>query len=172
MKRAALLLFVILPTICFAQKIKVNEIDKFTHKRRIETSQQVLKNGSLEELSVSYRSVDTTYFLKLFGRSWAVGFIGPPRDQLVFLLDNDETVSVPPIGAGNKRSDGYYEHEYSITKSQIQLLSEHKLKNIRRTGDNKYADMDVKDRNQDVVQELSKLFIDEINKELGSLIKK
>src|SRR5258705_13426983 len=126
-------LLLLLPIFSYSQKIRVNEIDKFTKQRRIETTVAVAKMAIGCNVGFYYRSVDTTLFINVTGSGCAVGVIGTD-DPFIFLLDNDSTVTVYSKGIQDYKisydntlgTSKYYTHEYYIKKSDIEKLAVHK----------------------------------------------
>lgn len=156
----------IFPLIANCQKIKKSEVDKFTKMKRIETSQEFLRNGILETVGVSYRAADTACFINLNAVNWAVGVIGS-GDKLLFLLDSDETISAtsPEIQSTTySRQGSYYSHQYRINKQDVEKLASHNLKSIRRYTSTGYIDLDIKEKKQEGLKELSTVFLEELNK--------
>lgn len=155
-----------LPLVSIGQKIKESEIDKFTKQRRIETSSELLRNAITETVGVYYRSVDKTCFLNLTALNWSVGVVGD-GEKLVFLLDNDSTVTAKSTGVQSyeiSRYGNYYKHQYQLSKEDVYQLANHSLKSIRRYTSTGYTDLDIKDRKKEALQDLSKVFLEEYNK--------
>jgi hypothetical protein len=149
-----------------AQEIQVNEIDKFTKQKRIETDHTVINGSVFCYLELKLRSVDTTCFIELRGSGCAVGAVGE-QDYLMFLLDNDSTVKVYSKGiqsyhiGQNVKS---YAHEYAINRHQLMELQTNKVKSVRRTFDNSYYDLDVKPKFQERIQKLNEVFLSALAK--------
>lgn len=149
-----------------SQKIKESEVDKFTKQRRIQTSSQLLYNGIFDNVGVCYRSVSETCFLTLTGVNWSVGVIGE-GDELIFLLDNDSTVTAKSTGIQSyevSKYGKYYTHQYKLSKEDVDQLANHQLKSIRRYTSTGFTDLDIKDRKKEALQDLSKVFLEEYNK--------
>jgi hypothetical protein len=159
-------LLLLFPLITFAQKIKIDEVDKFNKLRRIETSNEWIKADLLGiGIGFSYRAAGESIFLKLTGLNWAVSTIGV-NDKLVLLLDDDSVVELQSkelqTTLHGKNGDYYY-HEYKVMKEHIEKLSTHELKSIRRTTPSGYTDYDVKDKKSTVLKNLSELMLATIN---------
>jgi len=164
--KTLLLAMVLIPCMSIGQKIKKSEIDKFTKQKRVETSKEFLRDGLTNNAGVWIRSVDTACFINLTGMNWAVGVVGPD-DQAVFLLDNDETVTARSTEIQSysiSKYGNYYDHQYRISKQDLEKLAAHELKSVRRYTSKGYTDLDIKDRKKEALKELSALFLAELNK--------
>lgn len=149
-----------------AQRIKVNEIDKFTKERRIETSFSWLKRGIGCGIGFYFRSVDDTRFMTASGYNCGADVIGA-RDEIIFLLDNDSTISLTPtsIQGYNVGSSGNtYTHQYNVTLEQIKLLSKHKIKSIRKYGHDSYEDISIPKGNQSDIMDNATVYLSALNK--------
>jgi len=166
-----LLLFLLLPVFSFSQKIKVNEIDKFTKQKRIETTVSFARQGLNCGIGFSFRSVDSTYFINVIGYGCAVGVVGKD-ETFIFLLSDSSTVTVLSkgiqsytIASGGTFSRDTYEHEYYITIPDIEKLSKAKVVSVRAYYNSNYSDIDFKEAKQQVVlMKLSDVFLKELKK--------
>lgn len=162
-----LLIILFFPSIAFCQKIKVNEFDKFIKQRRIETMPSVIKNGLNIGLSITLKAVGPNYFVLLTGHGAGAGTIGID-DQVIFLLDNDSTVTVQSIGIQSYeiiKDQNTYKHQYKISLPGVEALSKHRLKSLRKYDLKGYANIDIMAKNQDELKNLSALFLKELEKE-------
>jgi hypothetical protein len=156
----SILLFSLTP-ILFSQKIKQDEVDKFTKQRRVETSNSLLKGGLRCGIYTYLRSVDTTYYLNIGGHGCAVGVVGS-NDKAIFLLDNDISVSVSPTGVQSydiSDNSKYYNHQYTISRRDLDLLAKNKLKSVRRYTSEGYTDIDIPEKNSAVLMKQCSLFL-------------
>ena len=164
-----LLLFLLLPVFCIAQKIKVeSEVDKFTKKIRIQTSPATIKSELSAWMEAYYRSAGDSYFITFHGAGDGVGVIGS-YDKIILLLDNDSTVSLTStgiqsydIGYGSKSSS--YKHQYYVYYSDLVKISQHNLKSVRKYYSDYYADIDVKEKRKENLKLLTVAFLNELNK--------
>lgn len=163
----ALLVFFSLPSM--SQKIKKNEIDKFTKKKRIETSSVTIYGSDMSftpnKVSCYFRSVGETYFFGLDGYNTAAGVVGN-FDKLYILLSNDSTIIINAKG-GLQSYEMYnttksYNYEYLIPKNIIEQLSAIKAKSMRIFYSDTYKDIDLK--HTDELKKLCLVFLNEINK--------
>jgi hypothetical protein len=160
----ALLLTMLLPLFGYAQKLKVNEIDKFTKQKRLETSNATLKAKLTEGIGVSFRCVDSSIYVLLSGYGPGTGVIGED-DKAIFLLDDETTVTVYSTGLQSYTINKYqnvYNHQYKIALSDLQTLSKKNLKSIRKYTSKGYADIDIPEKNNDEVKKIAALIIDNI----------
>lgn len=160
-----LLLFILIPSLAFGQKLSVNEIDKFTKDHRLQTSNIRLKTGMLAYIrTVSHADPkSTSYFIKLFGSTPAPDVIGE-NDRLLFLLDNDSTVTGYSTGFQSYQiSPKMYYHQYRITESDLRSLSSHNLKSIRKYGSGGYSDVEIPERNQGELKDAAAIILKELN---------
>lgn len=162
-----LLVLISLPVMAFSQKIKKSEVDKFTKQKRIETSSELIRSGFTDVVAVSLRAVDTTCFINLLVTNWSIGVIGSDS-PIMFLLDNGETVTAMSTGIQSYKisnaSTKSFDHQYKISKEGLEKLAAHKLKSIRRYTTENYSDLDIKERMQDRLKDLSAVFLEELNK--------
>lgn len=164
MKIKWMVVCLLISDILFAQSFIQNETDKFTGQKRLKTSEERLYAKGSKSLHVYLRSVDSTYFLTVTGIGPGADIIGE-QDKMIFLLSTDQTVTVYPTGIQSYDVGQYtnsFRHQYYVTKEQIEQLSRHKLKSIRKYGSGHYNDLDVPEKNSDVVMKLCGLMLKEI----------
>lgn len=146
-----------------AQRIKVDEIDKFTKYRRLETSVSWVKRSITCGIGFYFRSNDDYIVLSVKGYTCGANVIGK-GDELQFLLDNDETVIVKSVciqgyeisyGSGG---NAYY-HDYEIKLSDLKQLADHKVKSFRKFAGNKYEDFNLSRGNQTDIADNAKVFL-------------
>lgn len=159
-----LLSIILSPTLFNGQSFIQNEVDKFTKQKRLKTSEERLYAKGSKSLHVYLRSVDSIYFITVTGIGPGADVIGE-SDEMIFLLSNDETVTVYPTGVQSYTVGQYtnsFKHQYYITRHDIEQLSRHKLKSIRKYGSGHYNDLEIPEKNSDVVMKLCELMIKEI----------
>jgi hypothetical protein len=160
MKRFLFILFV-LPLATFAQRIEVNEVDKFTKERRVQTSYANLKIGMQAGLAASFRSVGSSYFMNIAGYGLGAGVIGSD-EKAILLLDNEATVTVYSTGVQGYEVGQYqnrFDHQYRIAREDIQTLSQLNVKSIRRYTAKGYVDIDIPAKNQDEIKKMAAIFL-------------
>lgn len=166
MKRIIFLLL-LFPVCAGAQKIKVNEFDKFIRQRRVESFPLVLKTAPEIKLAISLRSVGTSVFLQLSGSGIGTNVVGAD-DQVIFLLDNDSTVVVksPRLQTYDySKAVNTYQHEYVLTLPDLEKLSKHNLQALRKYYTEKFDDIYIPKENVDKVKNLTALFMEELKRE-------
>lgn len=154
----------------FAQRIKVDEIDKFTKIRKIETSPSWVKRGLHCGVSFYFRSNADYLVITAYGYGCGASVIGK-GDELVFLLDNDSSISFKSpsiqdynISMSGAASVNSYRHEYEIPISGIKALTEHKVRGIRKYSGHKYEDIDIPKGNQSEIMDNAKVFLNAFTK--------
>lgn len=160
-----------------AQRIKINEVDKFTKLKVIETTPIQIKNAILGGISFALGKYGDQFRLISTGfGSYSVDVF--PDQELVILLENDSIVTVYAsreiqttkesaanvYGGYYVQGQKYFKHLYVITKKQIELLHDFKVNSIRRFHSNGNADIDIKSGNRDDLMKLTSVFLKEINK--------
>lgn len=162
--KAIFFLFLILPFAALSQKLTVNEIDKFTKQKRLETSNVTLKAKLSEGIGVRFRTVDTSFFVILSGYGPGTGVIGAD-DRAIFLLDDETTVSVYSTGIQSYNINKYqdsYNHQYTIAKEDLSILSKHNVKSVRKYTSKGYADIDIPEKNQDNLKKAALLILENL----------
>jgi hypothetical protein len=147
-----------------AQKLTENQIDKFTKQKRLQTSEVLLKGKLTEGMYIRFRSVDSSLFATLIGYGVGVGVIGE-KDQAIFLLDNDETVTIYSTGIQSYDVGQYgssYRHQYSISLNDLKILSQHNVKSVRKYTSKGYGDIDVPEKNQGNVKKIALLILNNL----------
>ncbi len=161
MKFIVFILF--LPLISFSQKIKVNEYDKFLKKRRVESIPLTIKTEPKIKMAISFGSIGTSFYLQLSGAGLGATVIGE-EDQLILLLDNDSTITLKSKGLQTydvSATPNTYKHEYVFTLTDLEKLSRHNLRALRKYHSNDFEDVYIPKENYDKVKKLSTLFIEE-----------
>lgn len=144
------------------QKIVKNEVDKFSKQKRIETSNTDLVSSMSVNLAVKLRSVGDSYYALFYGYGKSVGIISP-NHYMQILFDNDSILKIYPTSMqsysiGTSRNY-YQDHQYNISKEDLQMLSTQKIKSIRRYTSEGYSDFELKEKFQDNFKELTILFL-------------
>lgn len=155
----------------FAQKIKTDEVDKFTKSRIVETS--------MEELC-SKKIFTTQYRLKLKLRKAGENYmffaeIASPEIEkydetsgAVLLLENGETVNLITniVGVGSRRYNFYYlfDTSFNVNQEDIEKLKKNKVTDVRLLIFDTKIDIEVKDKKQDLIQKMLGLIDERLNK--------
>ena len=167
MIRHITILLLIAPLFASAQKIKLNEYDKFIKQRRIETTASSVKIGKDVDLAISFKSVGPTIYTLLNGTGIGAGTVGLD-EQTIFLLENDSTVIAKSIGVQSfdyVNNKNQFKHLYSISLQDVEALSRNKIKSIRKYDYKGFVDISVPSKNADNIKKLSTVFVNELKKE-------
>lgn len=165
MKQIILLLWLV-PNLAAAQKVKVNEYDKFIKQRHIEFEPLTVYNANKAKVSLSLKCLGSTYFLTISGFGWGVSTISY-ENQAILLLDNDSTIVVKSTGTQmyDVNSVGStYKHQYTISLNDIEALTRHALVGIRKYNIQDFSDLDVPATLGANVKKLGAMFINELYK--------
>lgn len=165
MNKTILLLLAVLPLAAISQKIKVNNYDKFVKQRVIETSTSNLKYGRTAGMFISLKAVDDDYFAVVKG--YGLGNTsGNSKDEITFMLEGNEMLTLtaakePYFDAGKT---GLYIYEYPLTANDLQLLSNHALKAVKKEAGNAIS-LTVPPAKQTETKKLSNLLLKELPKQ-------
>ena len=153
------------PTLCFSQKIKKHEIDKFTKSEIMETSTETLYKTYLIAMNHKFdfciRKVGDTFSMPAdILMDDIVKY--SENDGVSFLLDNDEVVMLATnysgIGA-EKFGQGYWFHtSFDMKAEDVEKLKNHKVLSVRITYLGGYYDKDLKGGKQVLIQKMLELF--------------
>lgn len=165
MKRTVLLLM-LLPLLSLAQKVKINEYDKFIRQRRIEMEPIPVLASSNASISLTYNCIGSTFYVLLSGHGWGVSSVSP-ENELIFLLANDSTVKVRSTGVQMYEigmPHNTFRHKYFISLADLETLSRHDVMGIRKYAVQDFAEMKVASQYAAPVKKLSSMFIQELKK--------
>lgn len=158
-------LVALVPSLSFAQTVKVNEYDKFTKQRRIELQPIRIYSSGNGNVNLAFTSFGSMLNVQLKGVGWGASAIDEGQ-KLVFLFSNDSTVAVTSAAVQTAEvNDAYqlaYSHNYFARMSDIRLLSEYNVVGIRKYGLGDHADIKVSRDNSQKIKALSKLFLSEL----------
>lgn len=163
--KSLLILFALAPFFGFAQKLKVNEYDRFTKMRRVEVEPLRIYSSGQANVSLSYTASGPVLYLQLSGVGWGASAIDEGQ-QLIFLFSNDSTVSVNSTEVQTSEMNASFQpsfkHSYFVKLPDIKLMSEHEVVGIRKYGLGDHYDLKVTKDNAQKIQELSSLFLEEL----------
>jgi hypothetical protein len=149
----------------FSQKLQMNETDKSSGQKRMETEYGSLLMKDFTFLAIKYRSLDSAYFIEFRGGDIGVGTI-TPKDALIVLLEDGSNITIYPTSRQDFTLDDnrrYYRHEYAIKKEQINKLAQQKPVSIRKYANNQFEDIEIPAKNQKVMKDFSSFFLKHIN---------
>jgi TonB family protein len=164
--KPALLILLSLPFISLAQKVKINEYDKFIKQRRIEMEPVTIMATSSAKISLTYNCIGSTFYVLMNGFGWGVSSISA-ENELIFLLSNDSTLTLRSTGVQMYEvgmPNNTFKHKYFISLPEIEALSRNELVGIRKYTVQDHADMKVIKQYTPSVKKLSSLFIEELKK--------
>lgn len=146
----------------FSQRA-TTEYDKFSKLTRVETNSQSLINKLGKGLSVKLRSADEANFIIFSGYGDGAGVVGE-GDKAVLLLDNDSTVvafstSIQSYEVG--RYNNTFNHQYSLDKTALDILSTHNVVSVRRYLSDGYVDIEIPKKHHDEIKKLCIVFLKE-----------
>lgn len=167
MKKILFLIFAcFLVSSSYAQRIKKNEVDKFTKTKVVETTWESL-------YSVNFMASGFIYKFDFCIRKAGDLYVMPANILLkeiekydehsgvTFLLDNEETVVLTTVFTGigaEKFGNGYYfETSFNIDATDVQKLKEHKITNVRVSYLGGHYDKELKGKKQELVMKCLQL---------------
>ena len=150
-----------------AQKLKVNKYDKDTRRWQLETFTVNLKTAPGIEMDISLSYVDSTFFVQLKGSGIGAN-VADVNDPVIFLFDNDSTVTVksPTVQLYDYSGAVHtYKHNYVLSFKDLEYLSKHNIQALRKYSTLKYDDVYIEPKNAVKVKESSLALIEELKKE-------
>jgi TonB family protein len=154
----------LLPLFSSAQKIKRNEYDAAKKYWRVETVPVNVKSAPGIKMNVALSAAGTAYSLWLSGSGTGANTV-IAGDALIFLLDDDSTVTVKSPSVQNfERGSNAYNHEYQITQDDLEILSRHDVRALRKYSTEGYNDVYVEKENATQLKEVSTAFLNELKK--------
>ena len=162
-------IFIFIPLLSFSQFIKSDQTDSFTHQKRIVTKSVDIMPGNIFLVngvySISFNTVNDNIFIVLHGGGKSAGTI--LQDDIALLITEKDTITIK--SAGTQISYGrwnpyFYDHQYIITKDDLLKLSKSKLMAIRRYTSEGIFDMQVKEKFQKRLMQLSDALLKEMSK--------
>ena len=151
----------------YAQKIKVNEVDKFTKSEIIETSSEYLfrvnyGSGWTHRFDFVLRRVNGAFVM-------AADIMLPEMvkytedDGITILLDNGQTLFLETLYTGissvNTTGTGYdFSTVFELSQEEVELLKNHKVTDIRIHYLGNSYDKEIKDKKQSLIINMLGLF--------------
>lgn len=172
MKRFVVFLF-LLPFLTEAQKIRLNEYDKFIRQRRIETFPVNIKQEPPAKMALCFGSAGTDFYLQING-SGAGAYIIDANDKMMLQFDGDNTLTIPSKGYQNyditSAREITYNHSYVLSLADIEKLSSYNLQSIRKSHADKFDDIVITKEDAEKIKNFSAAFLGELKK--GEVLKK
>lgn len=166
MKRI-IFVFFFLPLLLNAQKIKVNEFDKFIKQKRIETFPLTLLSAAKNKMAVTLSSVGPALYLQLSGAGIGAHRIDE-NDKVIFLFSNDSTVTIYSRGYQNfdiGMDVNSYMHNYKLSPADLLKLNKYQLQALRKYHGDQFDDIYISEGASNQFKQLTALFIQELSKE-------
>jgi hypothetical protein len=144
-----------------AQVLKVNEVDKFTKQKRLQTDESTIKSGLIDGIKTYIRVVDSSVLVHLKGYGTGATMIGA-NDKIIFLLSDESTVvgyspTMQSYEIGSKVNT--FNHYYRVSSDDLKVLSEKDLKGIRVYSSSGYRDFDIPKRNREDLRKQAALIL-------------
>lgn len=160
-----MLLFALAPFLGFAQKLKINEFDRYTKMRRVEVEPLRIYAQDQANVSLAYSANGPSLYLQLSGAGWGASAIDEGQ-QLIFLFANDSTVAVNSTEVQTSEMNASFQpsfkHSYFVRLPDIKFMSENEVVGIRKYGLGDHFDLKVTKDNALKIQKLSSLFLEEL----------
>lgn len=162
-----LVLLFLLPLVAEAQELKRNEMDVQSNKKLVETSPVNVKAAPDSKMDVALRAAGTSFFLQLAGSGTGANTINI-NDLAIFLLDNDSTVTVQSAaiqGYGGDNTIKTYIHEYPLRQEDLESLSRHNVKALRKYSMIGFEDIYLSERDGANLKTLFAFFLKKLGEE-------
>lgn len=149
-----------------AQKIKRSAYDATKKAWRVESNTLNLKTTPGTKTEITLSSTGTDYILWLKGSGIAANTV-MAGDELIFLLDDDSTVTLksPSVQDVVRTASGNaYNDQYVLTQEDLEILSRHNLRALRKYSTEGYNDVSVQKETASQLKESSAAFLNELKK--------
>ena len=160
-----IILLTLLPFLCFAQKVQVNEYDKFTKQRKIELQPIRVYTASKANVNISYSASGPVLYLQISGTGWGASAVDEGQ-ELLFLCSNDSIVSAKSTDVQtveiNSSFQTTFKHSYFVKMSDVKLLSECTVVGLRKYGLGDQHNLKIPMVNALKIKSLSALFLEEL----------
>lgn len=113
-------------------------------------------------LKVQGKSVNDTMALRFSFARTGAPFIITPNSNIYILLENDESIALQSISASISQGISTTQHAeavYFLSKENAQKLTCTPLKAVRIDMSKEYAEIDIKEKNRKIVQDIIKLLL-------------
>lgn len=165
MKSSLIALF-FLPVVCFAQKVRVNEYDKFVKQTRIELEPFTILSSEKSNVSLAFNSLGNGMYVQFSGFGWGASTVDAGH-EIIFLFSNDSTATARSTGLQSydvMSTRNNYKHKYAVLLSTLEALSKYELVGIRKYSFNDYSDMKVPKDCAAKIKKSTMLFVEELKK--------
>ncbi|HKH60568.1 MAG TPA: energy transducer TonB [Flavitalea sp.] len=160
-----IILLTLLPLLSLAQKVQVNEYDKFTKQRRIELQPVRIYTSGKANVNISYSASGSVLYLQLSGAGWGASAVDEGQ-ELLFLCSNDSIVSAKSTAVQtaevNSSFQTAFKHSYFVKMSDVKLLSGCTVIGLRKYGLGDEHNLKIPMANALKIKSLSALFLEEL----------
>lgn len=150
-----------------AQTLKLNEIDRFTKERVVQTAPVTLKASATENINLHFSSEANRFYVVLNGYSPTASLVRSD-DKALLLLRNDSVVSVQSTGtqaATYAPDKSNYTYQYSITAAGLEQLSQQAVIALRIYELKGHTDYDLSPAKSEELKNTALLFYNTLVKE-------
>lgn len=162
--KKVLLLILLIPSMCFAQKLTKNEVDEFTGQSLKKTSIEVFSSTLKNHVAYQFSQVNNTKWFRLkmiIPSSGGSVFSISKDNKIIFKLNNGEfltlycheytTTCKGCAVEGLVGSDAWgIDAPYHITDEQLEQLKNNPPVKIRVYTNDGYVEEDIKEKNQKI----------------------
>lgn len=144
MKNIITILLLLIPVLSFAQRIRVNEVDKFTKEKHIETKWFYIKSGYPPCMASAARK-GKTIFLKLsISLERPFGTIkGDPCKIILKGIDKPLELESYYTNSATYTRHWYCHFHYALDEGQLNQILNNQITDIRiALSDNRYVDIE------------------------------
>jgi TonB family protein len=154
----------LLPFMLSAQSPQQTKLTEAGNKTLIESGTVNLKTGADAKMDASLRTADTLLLLTLSGSGVGTATIDA-SDEVVFVLDNDSSVTVKSTGFQGIESKDFvnsYRHDYAISRDALETLSRHNLRRVRKYAMTEHKDIYLDEKSAGNLRGLCASFLEEL----------
>jgi TonB family protein len=126
-----------------------------------------LVDVSKAKMAIALGSVGSSIYVQLTGTGVGANIVNAD-DKVIFLLENDSTVTAQSKGYQNYDvglSVNSYKHNYLLSFADLEKLSKYNLHALRKYHAQQFDDIFIPKSNTEQVRKLSTVFIEELKKE-------
>jgi TonB family protein len=149
-----------------AQELKRDEFDPSSNRKQLETYPVNLKLSSGTRMDVSLLADGSLFFLQLAGSGAGTGTVDS-SNAAILTLDNDSLVTIKSValqGIESKDFVNTYKHAYAISQQDLERLSRHTVRMVRKYSMNEYTDIEPDENHAANLKTLSAFFLQELDK--------
>jgi hypothetical protein len=133
-------------------KYKKNEVDKFTKKVYLETTDEILNRDFSGVIAIGFIKTDTNTFVKLVLNLSNQVYTISKGDKLIFLI-KDHTVELN--ASESKVANSYCEMTYPLSPENLNILKQNRITDIRIELKDSKIDKSIDEKKANKVMALS-----------------